>query len=94
MATLPRNELARLVKALGMVGSSHDGKVVNAIRLATRIPDQAGVTWPALLETHDQLAVATEAASVLLAENNALKAELEQARAAGRSSRESRRAPA
>jgi hypothetical protein len=38
----PRNRLTQL---LGMLGSDHDGEVVNAGRLATRLVRSAGLTW-------------------------------------------------
>jgi hypothetical protein len=35
----------RLTALLGMLGSDHDGEVVNAGRLATRLVRSAGLTW-------------------------------------------------
>src|SRR5215469_7116401 len=43
-------ELARLVKLLGMLGSAHDGEVVNAARLAVRWVAEQRTSWAALLE--------------------------------------------
>ena len=84
MKQLDRDRLGRV---LAMASSSHSGEAENAIRLAVHMVAAAGVSWRALLaerqeQLQAQLATATEAASVLLAENNALRAELEQIRAA------------
>lgn len=35
----------RLIKLCGMLGSNHDGEVVNAARLAQRLLGAEGVTW-------------------------------------------------
>jgi hypothetical protein len=43
MGTLDR---IRLAKLLGMLGSSHDGEVVNAGRAADRLVREAGLRWP------------------------------------------------
>jgi hypothetical protein len=67
-----------------MAGSSnYDSEALNAVRLADRLLRAAGATWNDLLVAQDQLAVACEAAAVLKAENLALRAELDQLRAAG-----------
>jgi hypothetical protein len=48
--TLQQNELkTRAAKLLGMLGSDHDGEVVNAARSAHRLIRQAGSTWGELL---------------------------------------------
>lgn len=43
---LPRQRLAAV---LGMLGSDHDGEVLNAARTAERLRRDAGVTWQELL---------------------------------------------
>ena len=73
----------RLAQLLGMLGSSHDGEVVNAGRLAVRMLKQAGVTWQQLLAPtvngHNE-SVVIDAARALLAENDQLKDEVEDLR--------------
>jgi hypothetical protein len=39
----------RLKKLLGMLGSAHDGEVLNAARHITTLMTQAGITWDALI---------------------------------------------
>jgi hypothetical protein len=63
----------RLAMILGMLGSAHDGEVVNAARLAGRMLKEAGLTWPQVL---DGERIATEAARVLLQENEELRARI------------------
>jgi hypothetical protein len=46
MTPLDRSRLAAL---LGMLGSSHDGEVVNAARAAERMRKTAGLTWHQVL---------------------------------------------
>jgi hypothetical protein len=67
----------RLVRLLGMLGSAHDGEVVNAARLAVRLIKGAGLDWHDVLSP-DQVAV--EAARVWLQENQQLRDEIEQLR--------------
>jgi hypothetical protein len=81
---LDRDKLGRV---LAMASSDYDGEAENALRLAVRIVAEAGISWRALLaepteQLQAQLSTATEAAAVLLAENNMLRAELDQARTA------------
>lgn len=38
-----------LAKVLGMLGSTHDGEVVNAARKAHQLLQERGTTWPDLL---------------------------------------------
>ena len=38
-------DAARLTRLLGMLGSEHDGEVLNAARLAHRLINQSGSTW-------------------------------------------------
>jgi hypothetical protein len=74
---MDRNRLAQL---LGMMGSTHDGEVVNAARLAVRLVKEAGLTWPQVLEQNMD-GVAVEAARVLLCENGLLQEEVRRLRA-------------
>ena len=46
---LSKKEVERLIALLGMLGSAHDGEVVNAARLAQRLIGGAGVTWADVL---------------------------------------------
>lgn len=39
----------RLAQFLGMLGSDHDGEVVNAAKMAHRMVTQAGLTWEQVL---------------------------------------------
>jgi hypothetical protein len=55
-----------------MLGSNHDGEVVNAGRLAVRLIKEAGLTWPEILE-YDMTGVAAQAAKQLLEENDRLR---------------------
>jgi hypothetical protein len=66
-----------------MVGSSHEGEALTALRLADRMLRDAGVRWEDLLCPAHELGIATEAAVILLAETTALKAELKQLRTTG-----------
>jgi hypothetical protein len=43
MSALDRDRLAKL---LGMLGSDHDGEVVNAARAADRLVRRSGLRWP------------------------------------------------
>jgi hypothetical protein len=70
----------RLAQLLGMLGSDHDGEVLNAARLAAREVRNAGATWPQLL-AEDRIAV--EAARQLLLENEDLRKEIARLHAAG-----------
>jgi len=65
----------RLAMILGMLGSAHDGEVVNAARLAVRMLKEARLTWPQVL---DGERVATEAARVLLQKNEELRARIDE----------------
>jgi len=38
-------KLSRIVQLLGMMGSAHDGEVLNAARLAQRTLGELGLTW-------------------------------------------------
>jgi hypothetical protein len=69
-------DLDRLGKLLGMLGSEHDGEVVNAGRMAAALIREAGMTWTEVLRPEDTVAVA--AARALLAENDQLRDEIHQ----------------
>jgi len=70
----------KLGRIIAMVGSGQEGEALNALRLADRMLRDAGMRWEDLLSPVHELEIATEATAVLLAENTALKAELEQLR--------------
>jgi hypothetical protein len=72
--------LKKLGRVIAMIGSCHEGEALTALRLADRMLRDAGMQWEDLLSAAHELEVATEAAAVLLAENTALKAELERLR--------------
>jgi hypothetical protein len=72
----------KLARVLAMAGSAHEGEALAAIRTADRMLRAAGGSWTDLLEPQEQLALATEAAAVLIAENHSMRAELEQLRSA------------
>jgi hypothetical protein len=76
-------DLTLLSKMLGMTGSSGDGEALNAARLANKLVVQSGRSWADFVEAYKQAETATEAASVLLAENTSLKAELAELRSTG-----------
>jgi hypothetical protein len=68
-----------------MLGSDHEGERTNAVTLGGRMLAAAGMRWEDFIEAHRRAEIATEAAAVLLAENSALKAEVEQLRRTGSS---------
>jgi hypothetical protein len=70
----------RFVRVIAMVGSAHDGEALAAARLAERLLRDGGLTWADLLKPHAELSVAVEGARQLLAENEQLRAELDQYR--------------
>jgi hypothetical protein len=76
-------DLKKLGRVIAMVGSSHDGEALTALRLADRMLRNAEMRWEDLLSPAHELEIATEAVAVLLAENTALKAEVEQLRTPG-----------
>jgi hypothetical protein len=53
MANLPHDQLERLVKVLGMLGSTHDGERAAAANLATSILKKHGATWGDLISRRD-----------------------------------------
>jgi hypothetical protein len=79
----PSLDLGKLGRVIAMVGSASDGEALNAARTADRILRSAGVPWLDFVEAYRRAEVATEAASVLLAENAALRAEVDQLRSTG-----------
>jgi hypothetical protein len=50
MTTLSANEMQRLIMLLGMMGSDHDGEVMNAAKAAMRLLGKAGLTWEEVLQ--------------------------------------------
>ena len=74
-------DLKKLGRVIAMVDSSHEGEALTALRLADRM--LRGMRWEDLLPPSREHEIATEAAAILLAENTALKAELEQLRTTG-----------
>lgn len=51
------DELERLIRILGMLGSSADGEVLNAARLAQRWVAEKGTDWRTLLTPEPEMAV-------------------------------------
>ena len=49
MATIDLSARKRIVKALGMLGSSHDGEVLSAARVVEACRRRIGVTWEQLI---------------------------------------------
>jgi hypothetical protein len=70
----------RAARIIAMVGSHQDGEALNAVRLVDRMLRQAQMTWEDLLVPFARMELAVEAAKVLLDENLALQAEVEQLR--------------
>ncbi len=48
LPALPAALAQKLSRVLGMMGSDHDGEVLNAARMADRLVRDAGLTWGAL----------------------------------------------
>lgn len=77
-------DLAKIAAMLGIAGSSaFEGERASAIRKADQALHAAGVSWLDLLTPYQELTTASQAASALLAENDALRAALAQAEANG-----------
>ena len=53
MSAISSADRLTLAKVLGMLGSAHDGEVVNAARKAHELLAAKGVTWPAVLGLDD-----------------------------------------
>lgn len=51
----PSPTLRKLVASLGMLGSDHDGEVLNAARAAEMLRRQLGKNWDELLTSPEQL---------------------------------------
>jgi hypothetical protein len=75
------DDLDRVANVAG--NTPHDGESINAIRAADRIVRANGMTLADVLNPFKQLEVATEAASVLLAELNEARAEIERLHTTG-----------
>ena len=56
-----------LAKVLGMLGSAHDGEVVNAARKAQQLLQERNATWPEVLGLDDMPAPAPEPYHLTLA---------------------------
>ncbi len=53
MTPLPLTNTAKLAKLLGMLGSAHDGEVVNAARKAHELLRNSGATWCEVIGARD-----------------------------------------
>jgi hypothetical protein len=47
---LEADEATRLVRLLGMLGSAHDGEVLNAARMADRFVRERGLMWTQIIQ--------------------------------------------
>jgi hypothetical protein len=81
MKALDRQRLARI---LGLTGSAHDGEALAAVRKANAQIVAAGMTWNEILQPPVDLRIAVDAARLLLAENEALRNEIDRLRRAAR----------
>jgi hypothetical protein len=52
MPALTAAQRTRLIRLLGMTGSSHDGEVLNAARAAAKYLKEIGMTWEEALTGH------------------------------------------
>lgn len=50
---LPSSDTAKLAKLLGMLGSAHDGEVINAARKAHELVRDSGATWCEVIGARD-----------------------------------------
>jgi hypothetical protein len=75
---------AKLTKLLGMLGSAHDGERAAAGKLASDLIRHAGLSWAEVLDGGADGALALDACRQLLAENEALRDELDRLRAVTR----------
>lgn len=73
-------DLAKFARVVGLLGSAHEGERLNAVTLGGRMLQAAGMRWEDFVESYRRAEIATEAASVLLAENTALKTEIDKLR--------------
>src|SRR5258708_2355528 len=76
-------DLSKLGRIIALVSSDQDGEALTAARTADRLVRSSGMTWLDFVEAYRRAELATEAAAVLLAENTALRAELDQLRSVG-----------
>jgi hypothetical protein len=76
-------DLNKFSRVVGLLGSDYEGERLNAVTLGSRLLKDAGMHWSDFIEAYRRAEIATEAAAVLLAENTALKAELDQLRRTG-----------
>jgi hypothetical protein len=74
----------RLAKVLGLTDSAHEGEALAAARKANELIVAAGITWDAVVQPSDDLRIAVDAASLLLAENEELRNEIERLRGGAR----------
>jgi hypothetical protein len=77
MSELDRAQMARI---LGLLGSDYPNERDTAARMAEKLRRDAGVAWADIIAPPANNNTAVEAARVLLAENEALRAELEELR--------------
>lgn len=77
----PSLDLAKFTLIVARLGSDHEGERSNAVTLGGRLLQAAGMRWEDFIEAYRRAELATEAAAALLAENIALREELEQLRA-------------
>lgn len=80
MTSLDRETRERLAKLLGLLGSTFDGEALAAAKKAEEIRRSSGATWVELLLGEDAR-VATEAARMLLRENEELRAQIARLKA-------------
>lgn len=73
---------SRLAAVLGMLGSASPGERDNAARTAEKLRCASNLSWSDIVapSANSNDGVATEAARILLAENEALRAELDELR--------------
>jgi hypothetical protein len=70
------DSLKQLAGVLGMMGSAHDGEVLNAARMAERLRKKLDKTWPVLLSGAGEAPdVSSYVIRALRAESRALRAE-------------------
>ena len=79
----PRLDLSKFTLIVARLGSDHVGERENAVALGSRMLARCNMRWEDFIEAYRRAELATEAAALLLAENTALKAELDQLRSTG-----------
>jgi hypothetical protein len=65
LVQLPRDRIAKL---LGMLGSDHDGEVLNAARMADRLVREQGITWFDVLSVDPAQAPQPDASHAVLSD--------------------------